>query len=297
MKRTTHTTTNIKNVSAILTADWHLREDQPICRTDNFWDAQWKKVEYIQKLQVQHQCPVIHAGDLFEMWKPSPLLLSNTIKHIPKQFSMVYGNHDVPQHNIDLSFKCGVDTLKAAGVLEILEEAHWGQSPTKGTLFFPRSELNMLVWHIMTWKGKEPWPGITDSPAKRILSKFPEFDLIVTGHNHQSFTEEQDNRILVNPGSLTRYKADQEDHKPCVYLWDSTTNTAWPHYLPIDKNVVSREHIDRKDERDKRINAFVERLNEDWEADVSFEENLDRFEKENNIRKSVMEIVRRAIES
>ena len=231
------------------------------------------------------------------MWKPSPLLLSNTIKHIPKQFSMVYGNHDVPQHNIDLSFKCGVDTLKAAGVLEILEEAHWGQSPTKGTLFFPRSELNMLVWHIMTWKGKEPWPGITDSPAKRILSKFPEFDLIVTGHNHQSFTEEQDNRILVNPGSLTRYKADQEDHKPCVYLWDSTTNTAWPHYLPIDKNVVSREHIDRKDERDKRIDAFVERLNEDWEADVSFEENLDRFEKENNIRKSVMEIVRRAIES
>ena len=47
--------------SAILTADWHLRDDQPICRTDDFWSTQWRKVNAVTELQTRHGCPVIHA--------------------------------------------------------------------------------------------------------------------------------------------------------------------------------------------------------------------------------------------
>jgi DNA repair exonuclease SbcCD nuclease subunit len=295
MKRTKQ---NQKKVNAILTADWHLREDTPICRTDDFWQAQWKKIDFIRDLQIKYDCPVIHAGDLFNHWKPSPYLLNQTIKHLPDNFYTIYGNHDLPQHQIELHEKTGTDNLLLAGKLSVLEECHWNQEPRDGSLFFPSfpKERSVLFWHVMTWTGNQPWPGCTDLPAERLLDKFPQFDLIVTGHNHKAFVVEKDGRVLVNPGSLTRQEADKDEHKPRVYLWYAKSNTVTPVYLPIEKNVISREHLDRVKERDERISAFVERLDTDWQIGISFEENLERFEKENKVRKSVMEIIWRALE-
>ena len=40
----------------ILTADWHLREDQPVCRTDDFWKAQWAKIDFINDLAEHEGC-------------------------------------------------------------------------------------------------------------------------------------------------------------------------------------------------------------------------------------------------
>jgi len=279
---------------AILCADFHLREDQPTCRTDNFVEAQWKKVDFVKNLQKRYDCAVFHSGDLFEYWKPSPNLLSETIKHLPNDFYTVYGNHDLPQHNLELSYKSGVYTLATGGHLEVLPDGgHWGQTPDEHTWKF---EKNILIWHIMTYQGKKPWPGCVDPMAAKLLRKYPQYDLILTGHNHQSFTEEHEGRLLVNPGSLTRHKADQIDHKPCVYLWYAKSNIVEPVYLPIEQGVISREHIEHTKERNDRIDAFISRLDDDWEASVSFEENLERFEKSNNTRKSVMEIVYKAIE-
>ncbi|KKL99820.1 hypothetical protein LCGC14_1810530, partial [marine sediment metagenome] len=82
----------------ILTSDWHLREDTPICRTDDFWSAQWNKVDQVMALQSKYDCPILHAGDLFHHWKPSPYLLSETIDHLQgSRFYTVYGQHDLPQ--------------------------------------------------------------------------------------------------------------------------------------------------------------------------------------------------------
>ena len=288
---------------AILTGDWHLIETQPTCRTDNFVEAQWKKVDFVKDLQKKYKCPVFHSGDLFEYWKPSPNLLSETIKHLPNDFYTVYGNHDLPQHNLELSYKSGVYTLATGGHLRILPTCHWGEEPNKNswTWEFPRSDggsdtKNILVYHIMTYQGKKPWPGCIDPMAAKLLRKYPQYDLILTGHNHQSFTEEFEGRLLVNPGSLTRHKVDQIDHRPCVYLWYAKTNTVEPVYLPIEQGVISREHIEHTQERNDRIDAFISRLDDDWEAAVSFEENLQRFESTNKVRKSVMEIVYKAIE-
>ena len=56
-----------KTPSAILTADIHLRDDIPICRTDDYWRSMWQKVKFISKLQKQYQVPVLDAGDLFQI--------------------------------------------------------------------------------------------------------------------------------------------------------------------------------------------------------------------------------------
>lgn len=281
----------------ILTSDWHLRSDTPICRTDDFFQAQWRKIAEIYKLQEKFDCPIIHAGDLFNHWKPSPYLLSQSILFLPKQFHTVYGQHDLPQHNLELAYKCGIDTLNAACALHLLSGTHFGEKEPQPYIYERREEAKILIWHKLVWSGLGDvphWSG--DSTAEKLLKKYPEYDLIVTGDNHKSFVVEHKGRLLVNPGALTRQKADEANHKPCVYLWYAKTNTAEPFYLEIEEGVISREHIERKEERDHRIEAFVSRLNDDWETTVSFEHNLDQFLSKNNIRKPVEEIIRRAIE-
>jgi DNA repair exonuclease SbcCD nuclease subunit len=297
-----------KTPTAILTSDWHLREDTPICRTDDYWETQWKKVRSITALQTKYQCSIIHAGDLFDKWKPSPYLLRETIKNIPKQFYTIYGQHDLPQHSLELVNKCGINVLEAARKLKVLEGCHWGQNPNNlrigysvywedNNTFQPLAfNGKILVWHKMTYQGKKPWPGCTDPMAVSLLRKYPQFDLIITGDNHKSFSEEYEGRWLVNPGSLMRMDADQVNHHPCVYAWYAETNTISLIPLPHEPNVISREHIEVKEQRDARIDAFVSRLDGDWEVAMSFEQNLEEFFKVNNIREPVKEIIYKSLE-
>lgn len=280
---------------AILTADWHLREDRPVCRMDDFWTAQWEKVDFISDLQKKYGCPVLHAGDLFNHWKPSPHLLSVTINHIPDSFYTIYGNHDLPQHNLELAFKCGVNTLLTARKLEIVEGYHWGEIPTTCPSI-TIGKRDILMWHIMTYQGKRPWAGCTDPLAAGLLRKYPQYDLILTGHNHKPFTEEYNGRHLVNPGSLTRQDADQVDQIPSIYLWFALDNMVQRVELPHEKDVISREHLDKVAQRDNRIDAFISKLDSDWKAGMSFEQNLEEFFKTNQVRDSVKEIIYKSIE-
>lgn len=313
MKRTKQ----IEKPSAILTGDWHLRETNPICRTDDFWEAQWKKVDFISALQKKYDCPVLHSGDLFDHWKPSPYLLATAIKKIPDQFFTVYGNHDLPQHSLEQKEKCGLEVLKSADSLKVFDGCHWEATPGIGSHYINFDEgkneefcyydgegdyINpfqgmeeikaVLVWHVMTFpKGKPPWPGCEDLPADEILEKYPEFDLILTGHNHKTFTHESDGRVLINPGSLTRMSADQGDHKPSVFLWWAKSNTIKQIEIPHERNVISREHVDQPQQRKERLEAYINNMESGWQIGLSFEKNLERFFSKNKVTKKIREII------
>lgn len=285
----------MKKVDLILTADWHLREDTPICRTDNFWETQWKKVDFIADLQRNFKCPVIHSGDLFHHWKPSPHLLSMCIEHLPKNFHTVYGNHDLPQHSLQLAYKSGINVLEEAGRITVLSECHWEQEPINGSLFFPGSDYTILVWHVMTYKNELPYPGCEELPGRALLKKYPQYRLIVTGDNHQTFVEEFRGRLLVNPGSIMRQQASQLDFKPSVFLYNLTDNKVQQVFIPI-KNVISREHIEIQEKRNNRIDAFISGLNTDFENDISFQKNLEKFMRKNKIKKEVNSLIYKALE-
>lgn len=288
-----------KTVHAILTADWHLREDTPVCRTDNFTEAQWAKVEEVSRLQKKYDCPVFHAGDLFHHWKPSPALLTKCIQKLPARFATVYGNHDLPQHNMDLEYKTGIRTLIEAGVIELLREGHWNHPPEVGErMQYDKGFRKFAVWHNMVWTNKAPFPGAEEEDeGHKLLSDYPQFDLILTGDNHQQFVCKQDGRILLNPGNLTRQTAAQKDFEPAVWLWNANDNTVEAHFFDVNPDAVTRIHIQDKQERDERITAFIERLDAEWEGVLDFGENLRRFGKENEISEQVMDIAYKALEA
>jgi predicted phosphodiesterase len=283
-----------KKVDAILTADWHLREDTPICWAGDFQKVQWESVDFVSELQKLYNCPVLHAGDLYNYWKPSPWLLSKTMKHLPYHFYSVYGNHDLPQHNLDLAEKCGVYTLEKAGKLltqptgfNDWEMCHW-----KG---IPSNQKPILVWHTFTYQGKEPWPGCTSPKGSKLLKQYPNYNLILTGDNHIPFVEEYEGRILVNPGPLMIQKANEVD-LPRVYLWHFEDNTVTPVYLPFEDAWITEGHLEKEKERESRITSFVTRLNSDWKATMSFEDNLQIFENTNTVQPSIMQIVYKSLE-
>jgi len=303
MKRTTPI--SYKKADAILSADFHLRDSIPICRGDEFESAQWKKVDFISALQKTHDCPVLHSGDLFNHWKPSPYLLSKTMEHLPDEFYTIYGNHDLPQHNFEERDKSGIYVLEQAGKLKVLQGTHWGEKPKGASWQFyihrdasgDAEVREVLIWHVMTYQTKLPWPGCTDPKAAGILRKYKDYDVILTGHNHKAFVETYEKRLLVNPGSITRQDADQIEFAPRVYLYYAETNTVEAAFLPIESDAVSRAHIERSSERDDRIDAFITKIGGEYDAGLNFETNLEKFFQSNNIRTSVKEKIYKAIES
>ena len=286
----------MKKPSAILTSDWHLREDTPVCRTDNFWETQWKKVDFVAQLQREYNCFVYHAGDLFHHWKPSPYLLRETMLHLPIAFYTVYGQHDLPQHSLELKYKSGISVLEQAGKVIVLDEASWGQTPANGSRYFFKNK-NILVWHNFTYVGKEPFPGCNSPKAHVLLEKYKQFDLILTGDNHQSFTSHGlSGNLLVNPGSLMRQTAAQIDFQPKVYLWYAEDNIVETVDVPIEQGVITREHIEKVQERDERIDAFISSLKTGWEMSLSFEDNMKMFFETNRVRKDIKDIIYEAME-
>lgn len=296
----------MKKPTAILTGDIGLRADVPVARIDDFLAEQERKLTWLRDLQIQYDCPVLDSGDVFDNWKSPPWLLSMVIRLLPDWMFTVPGNHDLPGHSLELLSKSSLAVVEAAGRITVALEKEWvddaliypfpwGKEPVPCSPI--KKMLSVAICHIMTYQGDPPYPGCKDSDATRLLKKLSGYDLILTGHNHQSFVEQdEDGRLLVNPGSLMRENADQIDHKPCVYLWYAEEKRVELVFVPIKDNVLSREHLVRKEEKNLRMEAFIEKLNGGYEISMSFEKNIESHFQNNKTRQSVKDIVLSAME-
>ena len=86
-----------------------------------------------------------------------------------------------------------------------------------------------------------------------------------------------------------RRAADQIEHRPKVYLWN-THNDLKTVEIPIDDTVITRDHVKKEEERGERIDAYIVRLEDDYEVGLSFEENLKVHFKKNKTHNRVQEM-------
>jgi len=305
-KRTSQT----KKPTAVLTADWHLRSDTPIGRTDDYFAAMERKIDFILALSEQHECPILIAGDLGHksQW-PNWLLEWAIEKFKEHDIICIPGQHDLPNHRLDQWEKAGVGVLHAAGAIELLGPHDLGSDYMLDNICidaFPYGEsihsikldspfIKVAMAHQPIVEILPRWPGDEGSKSHQLLKKFPEYSLILTGDNHQSFSVKAEGRGLVNPGSMMRNTADQENHKPRVYLWYAETNEIEPIYLPIELNVIDRTHIDNIQERDDRFNALITRVKNDVEIQLSYEQNIENYFQKYRTEKLVKEKVWQAV--
>jgi len=303
----------------ILSADWHLRDDIPQCRErDEYLAAQERKLKFIHDLCEENGATLLVAGDLFDGWKPSPWLISLALRYIPHSTIVVPGQHDMVSHNLQELGKTGLQTLAEAGVAIILsgglrrvlgdptvsyasvygyaygEEA---QNPQKGD-----KGVKILMWHRLTCKGGQPWPGAEAAEAPNLVKQLNEFDLILTGDNHQQFFTSHSKfkgpTGFVNPGSLMRMSSDQESFQPAVFGWkEDGSITRIP--LPIKEGVVkpTTNKTKNKESRDCRMAAYIKKASEQYETKLSFTRNLEQHFKNNKERPGVEQTVWKACEN
>lgn len=303
----------MKKVSAILTSDWHIRDDRPVCRTDNYMETQARKINFILNLSDQYDCPILVAGDFGHKPYWGDRLLNQIIKLFKgwgyKNIIVTPGQHDLPYHQLDKLYEGGLGVLEYADCIKIISECYNGNS--KFLLFaYPYGvkikstkhdykERSIALIHQMVIKSQKDklWNDQVSDSAEELLKKFPCYDLIVSGDNHQTFDVEYKGRRLVNPGSIMRMTTDQINHKPCVYLWSAEDNSIKKVYLPIEENVIDKTHIDIKKDYDTRTEAFVNSLKSgQYEIGFTFKNNVEQYFKINRTHSRVKEIAWESLE-
>jgi hypothetical protein len=296
----------MKNVDAILVSDLHIRETTPECRTDDFIETQTRKYKWLSELEKKYKCPILNAGDLFNYWKPSPWLLAWALRTLPSGIITIPGQHDLPAHNLDNIEKSGIQVLSDAGKVVIVNSTrprHWNDINFSIMGFPWNIELTkardvcevpqVAIIHYGVYQNKPHYPGAENigGTAKSVIKRMPGFNLIISGDNHLTFTERVGNSLLVNPGSFTRQTAAQIDHKPSVFLWYAETNEVEQMFVPIEKNVINRTHIDKVEARDERLEAFISKLDTKVDISISFKENLKIHLAKNKISKEIETII------
>ena len=285
--------------SAILTADWHIRDTTPFCRKDDFIATLWAKIEFIFKKAKEYKCPILIAGDLGDKpeWKNESL--SRFIELVDEyniKIFVVPGQHDLPNHNRTLFFKSGLCTLEEAKSISIIRKIPNSNNKTKFTLsgnwfgdnshsFISSNSPSVLLIHKMVVNSKDLYPGQNADSAIAILKKNPQYRLIVCGDNHQGFSYEYKGRLLVNCGNILRDDIDQKQDRPCVWLWYSEHNIAKRLYLPISNEVFKEENEIK--EIDDNLNSYVKKLQKEYSQGLSFQKNLESFLSQHKIGKNV----------
>ena len=292
----------MKQVDAILTADIHLTETTPISRTDNYIEAQDRKLAFLKQLESQYDCPVIDAGDIFDYWKASPWLIARAYKNLPSEIYTIPGNHDLPEHSMQQYEKSALHVLEVALAIRRLSKTPYDRHDFTIAGFAYGEKLedvnaDIVVIHDLVYEGNPPWPNAVGYQPKDLFKIFTKPRLILTGHYHMALVaKSKDGRLVVNPGSMMRMTIVQKDYKPRCYLYNFDDNEVEPVYFPIEEEVFDDRHIVEPKEKEERLSAFIEKLNMEWDLRLSFRANLETFFKKNKVNKKVEELIWQSLE-
>jgi predicted phosphodiesterase len=270
-----------RGVCAILTADWHLRDSIPVCRTEGFLDIQWRNMEIVEALQSIYDCPVLHAGDLFHHWRSSPELMAMTIKMLPRQFITIYGNHDLPYHSFSHKTKSALYVLEVGKHVKVVNGVYWETEQREKT---QPDSINIcgkkvLLGHLaIRAPGYEAvWMDENAMSIDEVFERY-DFDILVTGHYHLPFQVWRGGRLLINPGPLTiqAFGHFTNPPNPTVYLLNVEKGKLTEIEIPEPKDTfTSREEKTSKVDSGL-IDDFVQSLSE-LQGQIDIDSNIDQL--------------------
>jgi len=248
----------------IYQGDMHLRDGRPINRTDDYFDAEFRKLVQLNYYVLKYDAMLLLGGDLFDTHKVSHRLVNRVLDSFLSDNIKGYtvlGQHDVPYHDVDL-MKSPVGILHQAGVLEVLEiykafeenvvvhPASWEQTPTPPW----KDSYNIFLGHVSVFK-KIPhyWTGEGYTP-KTLKEKYPGYDLYLCGDIHEPLV---DGNVVVS-GSMMRQNINQINERPRCYLIDTETGDIEPQYYVVDEDVfnVPIEKSDTSLDLDRLVKAL-----------------------------------------
>lgn len=285
-------------------ADWHITSTAPKARLET--DEEWRAVEIDSMQQVKRIVGnnlFINAGDLINTGIPKEtnLVTSMVIDNSPDNTIITSGNHEqiMFSHQLLPALERGaLGTLARSEKFTFLHDDDvfeyedyviypfnykHGQNLEHRTV--DPSKKNIAVGHFASYSKEKPFYMEGAVIAEDLVEEYPEFDLIIVGDIHQHFIACSK---YISPGSLTRRSIDQIDHKPCIHSWDGEKIETY--YLDVKPAVecLTREHIDKKEAQEERMEAWVERTADTNVDEYNFEDGCYVYIKKNKIRKNTL---------
>lgn len=281
----------------LITADWHIKGERPICRLDENWiESQRETIAAIREVFEKTGCEQMWIlGDLFDAPKCATAAVNMLIEELQKfpkdSVKVLCGNHDLKDHNYGNLEECSIGTIKHlfADVPIEIQDSFGCLTKVSAKPFGldeETTDANIVCTHQLTFPNAEARP-IEDCGvlAQDLLDKWRSADLIFTGDYHHAFIYEfKDvvkgrNRYVVNPGCINIQKADELDYQPGVYVWDTSCSgddafQRW-NLNPQVEN-CTRDHIEAREAKETMLSEVVETIKGGAEITLDFDSNLEQ---------------------
>ena len=306
----------------VLLSDLHLSWDNPLARMDNLVEVQFEKLRFVLDWSKENgDIPILQAGDFFDTPRGYYILskvvsVLNSYETFDKDLiHCVYGQHDTylysdtTRNSTNLGVINEVDLVHVLGTMWTGERNNvvvvgksYGQEFERNDLGYiedPCVETKILIIHAPI-STAPLFPGHEITHADKFLEKHPEFDLILCGDIHRDFIIERKGRFIVNCGPMLRREATEFNftHKPHFLVYDTEDRTIEKVEIPheLADKVLSREHIEQKEQTETMLEDFIESVKTGDIESVSFTDKLWAFIKHNNIEQEVVDILSKVME-
>ena len=288
----------------LITADWHIKGERPICRLDENWiESQREMIAAIREVYEKTGCEQMWIlGDLFDAPKCATSAVNMLIEELQKfpkdSVKVLCGNHDLKDHNYGNLEECSIGTIKhlfadvpaelssvsvAGGLLKV--------SANPFGMDDEESSADIICTHQLTFPNEKARPmadcGVL---AQDLLDKWRAAKIIFTGDYHHAFIHEEikpgdfvdrvtTGRFVVNPGCINIQKADELDYIPGVYVWDTSrsVDVAFQRWnLNPQRENCTRDHIEARESKETMLSEVVETIKGGAEITLDFDSNLEQ---------------------
>lgn len=279
----------------LITADWHVRGERPLCRTDEDWiESQRKTIAQIREAFFHNGCEQIWIlGDIFDAPRCATAavnMLIGELKKFPQNsVKILCGNHDLKDHNYNNLEECSIGTLKKifGDVPDVVANDGIGSMSVSAKPFALddlQSNADVICTHQLTFPNEKarPMPGC-GVLAQDLLDRWENAELIFTGDYHHGYIYKEDwdtlpGRYVVTPGCINIQKADELDYEPFVVVWDTKSNiddyNFCKVYLDPQREFCTRDHIEAREQKEAQLAEVVETIKGGTEITLDFDSNL-----------------------
>ena len=279
----------------LITADWHVRGERPLCRTDEDWiESQRKTIAQIREAFFHNGCEQIWIlGDLFDAPRCATAavnMLIGELKKFPQNsVKILCGNHDLKDHNYNNLEECSIGTLKKIfeDVPDVVANDGIGSMSVSAKPFALddlQSNADVICTHQLTFPNEKarPMPGC-GVLAQDLLDRWENAEIIFTGDYHHGYIYKEDwdtlpGRYVVTPGCINIQKADELDYEPFVIVWDTKSNiddyNFCKVYLDPQREFCTRDHIEAREQKEVQLAEVVETIKGGTEITLDFDSNL-----------------------
>lgn len=292
----------------VFTSDWHNTDKTPSCRIDDYQENQVNKINFIQKTAKKCKAEhILEAGDLTDTPFLSYLYFRKLLRLFWFSIYTVYGQHDLRYRN---KGNTPLDALHDSlnGIIKILPpNSHqplgenvdlygcsYGEKIPE--IINPKNFNILLIHKMLLAKKEKDWEEEYELGNKFLSDN--DFNVIVSGDNHQSFHVKSGNKFLFNCGSLMRSTIDQIEHKPCIYIFDTATSKFEQIFIPIHpwQKCFDLEKKIKEEETNEQMESFVQGLSKHKDMGLNFTDNLFTYLKKNKIDSKIIDIIKRSME-